>query len=409
MPAWYTAAKMQAFSLYLHIPFCHHRCSYCDFNTYSGKEVLIPDYVEALCRELTYLAQSAPQRIPLHTIFFGGGTPSILPIKALEQIFGTIRREFDIQNGVEISLEANPGKLNSEYLKSVHNLGVNRISLGMQSASREDLNLLDRQHDFQQVASAVSIIKDAGFLNFNLDLIYGIPYQNLASWQKTLDQSLSLSPTHFSLYSLTIEKDTRMGNWVRDGFVPEPDQDIAAEMYEIAGEVLSTQGFEQYEISNWAKRDQDGDLMSCDHNLQYWRNLPYLGVGAGAHGFSMGIRTENEPFPEKYIRILSYLTDMPDKDLLPFPSTPATVNKNTVSQREEMKETMFMGLRLTQEGISRKVFFERFGIELEKAFSQEIDQLLEAGLLMWDSNDKKVLKLTPRGRLLGNQVFMQFV
>jgi len=409
MPAWYTAAKMQAFSLYLHIPFCHHRCSYCDFNTYSGKEVLIPDYVEALCRELTYLAQSAPQRIPLHTIFFGGGTPSILPIKALEQIFGTIRREFDIQNGVEISLEANPGKLNSEYLKSVHNLGVNRISLGMQSASREDLNLLDRQHDFQQVASAVSLIKDAGFLNFNLDLIYGIPYQNLASWQKTLDQSLSLSPTHFSLYSLTIEKDTRMGNWVRDGFVPEPDQDIAAEMYEIAGEVLSTQGFEQYEISNWAKRDQDGDLLSCDHNLQYWRNLPYLGVGAGAHGFSMGLRTENEPFPEKYIRILSYLTDMPDKDLLPFPSTPATVNKNTVSQREEMKETMFMGLRLTQEGISRKVFFERFGIELEKAFSQEIDQLLEAGLLMWDSNDKKVLKLTPRGRLLGNQVFMQFV
>ena len=147
-PAWYTAAQMQAFSLYLHIPFCHHRCSYCDFNTYSGMEVLIPDYVEALCCELTYLAESAPERISLQTIFFGGGTPSILPIKAFEQIFITIRREFELKNGIEISMEANPGKLTTEYLKSVHNLGVNRISVGMQSANKNELNLLDRQHDF---------------------------------------------------------------------------------------------------------------------------------------------------------------------------------------------------------------------------------------------------------------------
>lgn len=372
-------------------------------------EVLIPDYVDALCRELTYLAESAPERIPLQTIFFGGGTPSILPVKAFEQIFNTIRREFELKNGIEISMEANPGKLTTEYLESVHNLGVNRISVGMQSANKNELNLLDRQHDFQQVTSAASSIKDAGFKNFNLDLIYGIPYQELASWEKTIDQSLSLSPTHFSLYSLTIEIGTQMGNWVRDGLVPEPDQDLAAEMYDMACEALNTQGFEQYEISNWAKRDLHGDLLSCDHNLQYWRNLPYLGVGAGAHGFSMGIRTENEPFPEKYIHKISSRTGRPGKDLLPFPRTPATVNTNVISPIDEMKETLLMGLRLTQEGVSRKVFYERFRVSLEGTFRQEIDQLTEAGLLMWDQNDRNVLKLTPRGRLLGNQVFMHFV
>ena len=400
---------MQAHSLYLHIPFCHHRCSYCDFNTYSGMDAIIPDYVQALCQEIRFIARSCTQRIPIRTIFFGGGTPSIIPRKEFSRIFDTLQLEFDLPQGLEITLEANPGRLSYEYLKSLRELGINRISLGMQSANPEDLLLLERQHQFEQVAMAVALIRKAGFENLNLDLIFGIPNQNLASWQRTLDLGVSLDPDHFSLYALTVERGTPLGNWVTKGLLSEPDADLSADMYEWAADILDLQGFEQYEISNWARRDPSGDLLVCHHNLQYWRNLPYLGIGAGAHGYSGGIRTANELNPQEYIRKFSSPIENSNQEPLSFPRTPATLNGIAINRDEEMKETMMMGLRLTVEGVSRRSFHARFGVDLEEIFKNEIVQLINTGLLEWDPQIGDQLRLTPWGRLLGNQVFIHFV
>ncbi len=409
MLSWYTAAQMQAHSLYLHIPFCHHRCSYCDFNTYSGMESLIPDYVGALCQEMNFVSRSHPDRIPVHTIFFGGGTPSLLPGRELSRIFDTLQQAFILLEECEITLEANPDRLSYEYLKSLHEQGVNRISLGMQSANPEDLLLLERQHDFKQVAKAFGLVRQAGFDNVNLDLIFGIPNQSLDSWQRTLDLGISLNPDHFSLYALTIEDGTPMGGWVTKGLLSEPNPDLAAEMYELAGKKLAVHGYEQYEISNWARWDKAGKLQACLHNLQYWRNLPYLGFGAGAHGYAGGMRTANELNPNKYVGIFSTPYEISSQNNFLFPSTPVTVNSIAINREEEMKETMLMGLRLTAEGVSKHAFKVRFGGGLEETFKREIEPLLNSGLLKWDSQSGDLLKLTPRGRLLGNQVFMQFV
>ncbi|RPI21747.1 MAG: radical SAM family heme chaperone HemW, partial [Chloroflexota bacterium] len=265
---------MEQYSLYLHIPFCRHRCSYCDFNTYAGIDRLIPDYVQAINREICLVASAVGVKLPIHTIFFGGGTPSLLPASDVESIISTIRAGFDLQPGTEITLEANPGTVSRPYLAALHSLGVNRLSLGMQSAQPEELRLLERQHDYQEVIQAVEWARKAGFDNVNLDLIYGIPYQTLEMWARTLNLALALRPDHLSMYALTLEHGTPMQHWVARGLLPDPDPDLAADMYELASERLDSAGFVQYEISNWARPNGSGEPLACRHNLQYWRNLP---------------------------------------------------------------------------------------------------------------------------------------
>ena len=191
--------------------------------------------------------------------------------------------------------------------------------------------------------------------------------------------------------------------------VSEPNQDLAAEMYEIAGEKLASHGYEQYEISNWARVSADGNLLVCNHNLQYWRNQPYLGCGAGAHGYAGGIRTENESNPEKYIQLLTYPEGEIHQQEFIFPKNPAIIKTNKINQDQEMKETMLMGLRLTDEGVSRADFKNRFGVDVEDKFQSEIERLTTLDLLEWETGDCERLRLTPKGRLLGNQVFVNFV
>jgi oxygen-independent coproporphyrinogen III oxidase len=392
---------MPSYSLYLHIPFCRHRCSYCDFNTYAGLDSLIPEYVEAMCIEIEQLALSAGERLPVHTIFFGGGTPSLLPSQEFARIMGTIDDSFDLQPRLEATLEANPGTVSFEYLRELRALGINRISLGMQSADLEELHLLEREHDFKDVIQAVDWARAAGFSNLNLDLIYGLPLQRLETWEKSLDKAIALNPEHLSLYALTIEHGTPLKQWVGKGLVQELDPDLSADMYEFSSEKLEASGFQQYEISNWASTSPAGGILSCRHNIQYWRNLPYLGVGAGAHGFAAGIRTANVLSPAAYIK----RCHEGKQDL--FPRTPAVVEATPVDKQAEMGETMMMGLRLTREGVSDKNFARRFGISLRDAYGREINRLLKLELLEWENED--TLRLTPRGRLLGNQVFMEFI
>ena len=398
---------MDQYSLYLHVPFCSHRCSYCDFNTFAGQEKWIQAYGGAICKEIESIAAGAPGApLPVHTIFFGGGTPSLLPLSVLDEIFQAIRARFVLQADAEITMEANPGTVTPEYLRGVYDLGVNRLSFGMQSAHPDDLRMLERQHNFFDVVRAVEWSRRAGFQNLSLDLIFGLPEQSLERWQDSVERAIGLNPEHLSLYALTIEPGTPLEKRCRRGLIPMPDEDLSAEMYEFAQERLQQVGYSQYEISNWARTRPSGGLFTCCHNLQYWYNRPYLGFGAGAHGYAAGVRTANVGGIRPFIERCTAGRKGPSA----FPSGPATRRVLKINRRVEMQETMMVGLRLTLEGISTRAFEERFAQRVEEAFGAEIDFLRRAGLLEMDEQpDGPHLRLTPRGCLLGNQVFMRFV
>jgi oxygen-independent coproporphyrinogen-3 oxidase len=398
-----------AHSLYIHIPFCRHRCGYCDFNTYAGLENLIPAYTNALCREMTYVNNSLPGTIPVHSIYLGGGTPSLLPVHQLEQLIKTIQNCFNLQPGLEFTMEANPGTLNQGYLQAVRSLGVNRLSLGTQSANPQELFLLDRQHSYLDVIDAVKWARIAEFDNISLDLIFGIPNQSLLNWQRSLELSINLGPEHLSLYALSIEVGTPMYYWLNRGYINLPDPDLAAEMYEWAMDRLERAGYQQYEISNWASQLQNGDSRMCKHNLQYWRNQPYLGLGAGAHGYAGHTRTANVLSPQDYIQRMQGNSNL-ERTAYRFPNTPATQTSTVINKNTEIEETMIMGLRLVSEGISDELFHKRFKIHLDDIYKDQIHKLEGLGLLEWvvDQNDRR-LCLTRNGRLLGNQVFIEFL
>jgi oxygen-independent coproporphyrinogen-3 oxidase len=452
------------YSLYIHIPFCARRCNYCDFNTYAGLENLIPAYVTALCGEIGLLGAAAEEkiavRLPVHTVFLGGGTPSLLPLAELERIFNAVREAFDLLPGAEISLEANPGALDRASLRGLRELGVNRLSLGMQSAHADELELLGRIHTFEQVVQGVDWARAAGFDNLNLDAIFGLPAQTLKRWEATLRRSLELGVEHLSLYALTLEEGTPLLGREEAGELPPPDPDLAADMYDLATELLESASFQQYEISNWAKdagnkqSDVDNPSYACRHNLQYWRNQPYLGVGAGAHGYICepsydGVKNGNldvtgtvgagsEPAPtispaptKNSMRIANvlapgeYIQRMAgwEGKRMPFPLipalgqvppapalvSPAVAQVTPLSVQDEIGETMMMGLRLTREGVSRAAFRLRFSRELEETFGKQIERLTRLGLLEWAGVEQDVLRLTRHGRLLGNQVFVEFI
>lgn len=392
------------FSIYIHIPFCRHRCAYCDFNTYAGQEQLIPVYVEALIREIESLQAGT---LPIHTIFFGGGTPSLLTPHQVGQILEAINRRFSLSSEPEITLEANPGTLTLEALRGFRSAGINRLSLGMQSANPQELRLLEREHSFTDVIHAVTWARRAGFTNLNLDLIYGLPHQSLDLWQHSLEWALRLRPEHLSLYALTIEHGTPFGHWVGRGLLPAPDDDRAAEMLEWAAERLSQAGYAQYEISNWAldlppAGPLDLPRYACSHNVQYWRCLPYLGLGAGAHGYANGYRYSN------VLRIRTYIERMQDGQPRPFPFSPALVQAHRQTPKDEMGEFMMLGLRLTRQGVSLEEFRQRFGQEMQEVYGEQIGHLCAAGLLEMLESEKR-LRLTSRGRLLGNRVFREFL
>ena len=363
----------------------------------------MPPYVQALITECQLLAQAAGKRLPVHSIFFGGGTPSLLDPEEIGRILAALRIAFTVSDDAEISLEANPGTLDLEKLQGLKHEGVNRLSFGVQSANPEELRLLERQHDFEDVIRAVSWARQAGFDNLNLDWIFGFPGQSLASWQRNIQLAVQLHPEHLSLYALSIEHGTPFKELSSRGLLPNLDPDLAADMYEAASEALAAAGYWQYEISNWAKPAADGRPQTCRHNLQYWRNLPYAGLGAGAHGFLAGYRTANVLAPAAYINRLS--TGLVGD----FPRTPATVSLERVQPNRDMAETMMMGLRLVEEGISRQDFQARFGKGLDEVFGPQITRLSDLGLLEPTEGKRNAIRLTPRGRLLGNQVFMEFV
>ena len=399
-------------SIYLHIPFCKHRCAYCDFNTYAGQEPLIPVYVEALIKEIEFIGKHAGQRLEYSTVFFGGGTPSLLTGPQIDSVMSALFSAFNVSADAEVTIEANPGTISPDKLDAIRKAGINRISFGVQSSNTEELRMLERSHDFFTVIEAVSTARKAGFDNLNLDLIYALPEQTLASWQTTVKRVLELQPEHISAYALTLEHGTPFGRWSQRGLLPLPNPDLAADMYEWAMEFLEENGYVQYEISNWAKdngrltTDHGQPSFACKHNLQYWRSLPYLGLGAGAHGYAGGKRYSN------VLRIKTYIDRLTNSQYtnLPFPLSPATVNHHKQTLKDDISDYMINNLRLVKAGVADSDFRSRFGGGLLDIFPKEMEELIRNGLIEKKTSDSsEVFRLTRRGRLLGNRVFQQFV
>lgn len=391
-------------SLYVHIPFCKHRCHYCDFITTAGREGELPVYADSLSKEIR-IAINDREKIALHSIYFGGGTPSLLSLQDYKKVFEAIRQSYDLTEDCEISLEANPGTINLDYLRGLHAIGFNRLSLGVQSTDSFDLLRLDRIHSIQDVLRSVADAGRAGFENINLDLIFGLPWQDLESWRNSLGRAINLRPAHFSLYSLIIEEGTALYRWHQKGLIEPQDQDLQADMYELAMAMLADAGYRHYEISNWARVDEGADYR-CRHNLQYWLNDPYIGVGAGAQGYFDHQRLVNTPSLTDYVLRMRQAEDGPWSVL----KTPATVSGEAVDFDTQMMDEMMLGLRLIQQGVSEKLFAERYGTPLRNVFASELDRLTALGLLEWveDGGDRRV-RLTHHGVMVANQVFMAFV
>lgn len=383
-----------ALALYLHIPFCHAHCTYCSFNVYTRREKLIRPYMAALRREIALVA-AGTQR-PALSVYFGGGTPSLVPADDIRATLEACRRAFALADDAEITLEVNP-EATALDLAELRRAGVNRLSIGMQSAHESELKLYARLHTQSDVEQMVRRARAAGFDNLSLDLIYGAPRQTLRMWQESLRAALGLEPDHISFYSLTIDEGTTFDRWARSGRIPLPDPDLAADMYEWATDALAAAGFEQYEISNWARPGK-----ASRHNMQYWRCQPYLGFGAGAHGYAAALRYATVLKPEDYIARIEAQT-APQ----PFPLSAAADWVERIDRQTAMAEMMIMGLRLTEEGVSDSDFARRFGASLDSVYGKVIAPLEAAGLLVREPAGR--LRLTRRGRLLGNQVFMAFL
>lgn len=364
-------------------------------------ENFIPDYVSTLCDEINIAGKTINNSELIHTIFFGGGTPSVLSGQYYEQIFNSIRKNFQLSQEPEISMEVNPGTVTLEYLNQIFRLGVNRLSVGMQSSNPEELKYLGRIHNPVDVINAVKWARMAGFANFSIDLMFGLPGQTLKSWQDTMEFALRLEPTHISLYSLTFEEKTPFAKWLFQGLLPAMEEDLPSDMYEYAMDTLAKRNFIQYEISNWAKSNCGKTSTICKHNLQYWLNKPYLGIGAGAHSYYSHQRWENIGTIPGYIE-----ANRRSRNNRTFFSQ---INLLDLNQKTEMQETMFMGLRLVQQGVSNHAFKKRFGMSIMDIFCKEVDELLGLGLVEWAGEENENLRLTQRGILLGNQVFMRFV
>jgi oxygen-independent coproporphyrinogen-3 oxidase len=383
------------YGLYLHIPFCAVRCPYCDFNTYAGLEALFESYTAALCEEIRRSGE-ARGRPSVRTIFIGGGTPTVLEPGQLARVLDACRAAFDVQPDAEITSEANPGTTDGARFAALRDIGVTRLSMGVQSFDDAELRWLGRIHSAAEAEAAFAAAREAGFANINLDFMFGLPGQQLETWSATLRRALALAPEHLSLYSLTVEDGTPLADRVRRGLDAEPDDDLAADLYQHAAEALAAGGYGQYEISNYAKPGH-----ACRHNLVYWRNEPYLGFGAGAHSFDFdpangpgaGRRWWNvRPVPAYVARINSGRAALADEE--------------AISPRLAMGETMMVGLRLVEEGVADARFGARFGVGLEDAFGAVIARLAGDGLLVRQADG---VRLSERGRLLGNQVFAAFL
>lgn len=382
----------RAFGVYLHIPFCAKKCYYCDFNTYAGLTGLAPAYLDALRRDMALrAAQQTPLGVlgerPVRSVFIGGGTPTVLSGQELARLLAALHEQFDVLPDAEVTVEANPGTIDAAKLAALREAGVNRLSLGAQTFDPARLARLGRTHGPDDVRRGVAAARQAGFDNISLDLIFGLPEQTGADWERDLDEALALRPDHISAYSLIIEEGTPFHALYEAGRLPVPDDDVVADMLAITRQRLTAAGYEPYEISNYARPGR-----RSEHNQLYWRNEEYVGLGCGAVSYVGGRREMVERDPARYIEAVS-AGEIP------------LAEAETVDRATAMAETVMLGLRLAS-GVADASFRARFGQGLAETFPEALARHTGLGLLAWDG---ATLRLTEQGIAMANQVMMDFL
>lgn len=387
---------MNSAGIYIHIPFCKSRCSYCDFATGAYNAELAARYVAALAREIESFSLPAHtsenfgdvSRISVDTIYFGGGTPSLLTPLQVEAILNAIHEKFDVDAGAELTLEINPGTLTKEKAEALRTLGINRASFGAQTFDDAELARLGRAHTSADVRATFQILRDAGFTNISFDLIAGLPEQTLAGWSRNLDEAFKLRPEHLSLYLLEIHEATPLAAQLRQGRYAPPDEDVAAEMYELLIARTRAEGYEHYEISNFCLSGYESR-----HNSKYWTCQPVYGFGCAAHSHDGAqTRWSNERDARRYVELIEA-------------GRSATVETATLEPNEQGSENLFLHLRLLQ-GVDLLAHERRFGKDVRSEFAVDLERLRDAGLV--ELNGER-LRLTSRGALLSNEVFAVFV
>lgn len=370
-------------AVYIHIPFCEKRCHYCDFTT--SAQVVEEEkgaYLKALEEEISFRLKASPKFKNPDTIFIGGGTPTSLSSNLLKDLLSLVEKYFKVEGVLEYTIEANPNTLDGEKIALLKTHGVTRVSLGVQSFDDERLKYLGRLHTSSTVEKVVQALRGAGFKRINLDLMYGLPHTTLTDWQKEIQSALALDIDHLSLYQLKIEEGTPFATWQERGdFLPFSDE-VAREMLDWHTTYLAQAGYHAYELSNFAKAGQ-----ASLHNQCYWQLHDYLGLGLGATGFIRPRRYENTTDRTAYLR------------------GEWEASSETLSQREQMSETVFMGLRQTK-GLSCKRFFKLYGQSFTAVYQEVLENLVKKGLL---EIDQAYCRLTKEGRALGNEVFMNFI
>lgn len=350
----------------------------------------MPDYVRALCSEIR--RQKPYSHESVHSIYFGGGTPSRLSIPDANAVMTAVRETFDVLTDAEVTFECNPCDVTADYAEGLAGIGINRISLGMQSAIPEELKLMGRRHTPEQTASAVEMLRGAGLKNISLDLIYGYPRQTPESWARSVQSAMRMGVQHISLYALSVEDGSGLRRQLEMGKVSLPDEELTVAMYEYAARTLAEHGFRHYEISNWAADEAN----ESRHNKQYWFVRPYYGFGAGAHAWIEGQRIRNESQIEAYIQKVNSSVER----------FPAAAEITFQDRRTEMQDVMMLGLRMLHEGITEERFRQRFGEELRVVFHRELIHLERKSLVRWDSER---LLLSPDKVMVANQAFIEFV
>ena len=373
--------------MYIHIPFCHQICHYCDFNKVFFKNQPVDEYIESIGKELAILKSEGVSFKNLKTVFLGGGTPTSLSERQLDRLLAIINKYVDVASLIEFSTEANPDELTYEKLLVLKNGGVNRLSIGVQSFDEELLKAIGRTHNPNDAIRVVGDARKAGFTNISIDLIYGLPNQTREQWEDTLVQATNLALPHYSGYSLIVEPKTVFYNLMNKGKLPLPGEDMETYMFERLIEHMEENGRKRYEISNFAIPEYEST-----HNLLYWENESYAGVGAGAHGYIGGTRYSNIGPINRYMEQVT-LRKRPIQ------------NSHIVTEVEAMEEEMFLGLRKVH-GVSAELFHQKFGQSLESVYGQTIKSLITNGLIQ-KNGDK--IQLTKMGVFRGNEVFQEFL
>jgi len=384
----------EPFSLYVHIPYCINKCPYCDFNSHVVPKIPEPEYTGALLKEMESHARTEAWRgRSLKSVFFGGGTPSIFSPASIAKILEKSDSLFPFAKDIEITLEANPGTVDSAHFSGYRSCGVNRISIGAQSFQPHVLECLGRVHSADETRQALRVVQQAGFENFSMDLIYACPNQSLSDLRKDLDEALNFHPPHLSAYNLTIEEGTPFYMQHQAGIIRSLPEEIEISMGELIEETLSQAGLERYEISNYSRAG-----FHSRHNVNYWQGGDYLGTGAGAHSYkriqnsgAFGFRWQNEKIPGRYLERIGL-------------EERAVVEEEKIYAGRAAGEFMFLGLRMTR-GISPADFFRRFG-KKPRDFYPQIGNWIKEGLM---EEKAEWLRLTPRGLLVANSIFVDFV